>query len=75
MPVRYSTGMQGVHPMQQAARLMQQGKFREAEPIIRQALAQHPTDAQILHMLAAALFETGRTSEAIETMLSRRHGA
>ena len=54
--------------MQQAARLMQQGKFREAEPIIRQALAQRPTDAQILHMLASALLETGRTAEAIETM-------
>jgi tetratricopeptide (TPR) repeat protein len=60
--------MQGVHPMQQASRLMQQGKFREAEPIIRQALAQRPTDVQIMHMLAAALHETGRTGEAIELM-------
>ncbi|MBI1213674.1 MAG: tetratricopeptide repeat protein [Alphaproteobacteria bacterium] len=66
--MRYSTGMQGVHPMQQAARLMQQGKFREAEPIIRQALAQRPGDAQIMHMLAAALFETERQTEAIELM-------
>ena len=54
--------------MQQASRLMQQGKFREAEPMIRQWLATHPNDPQAMHMMAAALFETGRQAEAIETM-------
>ena len=60
--------MQPVPPLAQAARLLQQGKFGEAEPLLRQALQAWPGDVQAMHMLAVSLFETGRGPEAIEMM-------
>ena len=45
--------------------LLQEGRPREAEATLRQALQERPNDGFTLGSLAAAILEEGRTGEAL----------
>lgn len=49
-----------------ALALHQQGRFSEAEPLYRRALAAAPDNADILSLLGTLEFQTGRHEEAVE---------
>jgi len=48
--------------------LLQQGSFAEAEAVLRQAAGQRPSDAALLNLLAAAIFDQQRYAESAELL-------
>jgi len=57
-----------VHPVQDALRLLQSGRFAEAEAGCRRYLSRDPGNADALHIRGLALAELGRQTEAIENL-------
>src|SRR5574337_803814 len=50
--------------LERAAKLIQLGRFREAEPLARQAVAAAPGSPQAHNLVGIVFDQTGRTAEA-----------
>ena len=69
------TGSEIIRPLRAAQQLSLQGKAPEAVNVLREALARHPDDVNLLRALVRELSNLERTDEAraiIETALSRK---
>lgn len=55
-------------PLSTAEQLLHQGRFDEAEQVLRQILSVAPKRPHALYLLGCALFQRGRTDEAIQAL-------